>query len=176
MSEIKFACPQCRQHIACDGDFHDLWIDCPSCGQTLVVPRMTTADAARPGGLIVASSPSARPRTTSHIPTLQPWTEANWAEHTRQQGGALPDQAPIWAAALFGTLVVAFVLKLDRVGWMPILACLVLGGAISGVLLAKRDPSGAGEILKGLAFVLAAIITVPIVGLGLLFLGCTMCH
>jgi len=38
MAEITFACPGCQQHLSADDDMAGQQLDCPSCGQALVVP------------------------------------------------------------------------------------------------------------------------------------------
>ena len=40
MSEFKFTCPQCGQHILCDTQWSGSEINCPACQQTLVVPSL----------------------------------------------------------------------------------------------------------------------------------------
>jgi hypothetical protein len=40
MSEFKFSCPQCGQHILCDMEWGGREINCPACQQTLVVPSL----------------------------------------------------------------------------------------------------------------------------------------
>ncbi len=45
MSEFKFTCPQCKQHIACDTTYVGTQINCPVCGQAIIVPPMPPAVA-----------------------------------------------------------------------------------------------------------------------------------
>ena len=40
MSEFKFSCPQCGQHILCDTQWSGLEINCPACQQTLAAPSL----------------------------------------------------------------------------------------------------------------------------------------
>ncbi len=40
VSEFKFTCPQCGQHILCDTKWSGREINCPACQQTLVVPSV----------------------------------------------------------------------------------------------------------------------------------------
>ena len=40
MSEFKFTCPQCGQHILCDTQWSGREINCPACQQALVVPSV----------------------------------------------------------------------------------------------------------------------------------------
>jgi hypothetical protein len=38
MSEFKFACPKCEQHLQCDEQFSGREIQCPSCHVLLHIP------------------------------------------------------------------------------------------------------------------------------------------
>lgn len=40
MSEIKFACPGCQQHIACDTGYSGMEISCPACKAKMIVPQL----------------------------------------------------------------------------------------------------------------------------------------
>ncbi|MCX6924361.1 MAG: hypothetical protein NT154_14275 [Verrucomicrobia bacterium] len=46
MSEFKFSCPQCGQHIPCDPLWSGREINCPACQQALVVPSLEPPGAA----------------------------------------------------------------------------------------------------------------------------------
>jgi len=100
MSEIKFACPHCRQHIACDGDYADLCIVCPSCGKTMGVPLVTASGATHPEMCVVASVPVRRQRSRSRVPILDPWTEEDWAEHFKRTTGEAPRRVPLWVSVV----------------------------------------------------------------------------
>ena len=39
MSEFRFACPGCGQHIACDDSYAGMSIQCPACQRPMVVPE-----------------------------------------------------------------------------------------------------------------------------------------
>ena len=41
MSDIKIACPQCQQHIACGPEYSGREINCPACGTRMAVPNVT---------------------------------------------------------------------------------------------------------------------------------------
>src|SRR6478736_2131378 len=45
MSEFKFACPVCGQHITCDSGSAGTQMDCPTCFRKLVVPQAPTPGA-----------------------------------------------------------------------------------------------------------------------------------
>src|SRR5713226_4980178 len=113
MSEIKFACPSCSQHIACDAGYCDLqMIECPSCGKPLVVPRLTASDSAHPGALVIASTPGSRPRIPPPVTPLDLWTRESWAQHVDEVTGETPETSPLWLVSLCGTILVAYLLKL----------------------------------------------------------------
>ncbi|HUA67200.1 MAG TPA: hypothetical protein VMA13_01515 [Candidatus Saccharimonadales bacterium] len=38
MSEFKFSCPHCRQHLQCDEQFSGREILCPSCHHLIHIP------------------------------------------------------------------------------------------------------------------------------------------
>src|SRR2546422_6893030 len=38
MSEFKFSCPHCDQHIQCDSKFSGRQIQCPGCNHLIVIP------------------------------------------------------------------------------------------------------------------------------------------
>jgi DNA-directed RNA polymerase subunit RPC12/RpoP len=46
MSEFKFTCPQCKQHIQCDSSYVGSQINCPACRQTIIVPLLPPTVAA----------------------------------------------------------------------------------------------------------------------------------
>jgi hypothetical protein len=66
MADIKFACPNCGQHITCD----ELWgghqLDCPSCKNPLMVPApaapQAAAEATGPRALVPKPPAAAEPR------------------------------------------------------------------------------------------------------------------
>jgi hypothetical protein len=41
-SELKFACPVCQQHIACDPGLGGLQMDCPTCFRQIIIPKAPT--------------------------------------------------------------------------------------------------------------------------------------
>jgi DNA-directed RNA polymerase subunit RPC12/RpoP len=48
MSDIKFACPQCQQHIQCEEGYGGMEIACPACSTRIIVPRPVGAPAIAP--------------------------------------------------------------------------------------------------------------------------------
>jgi hypothetical protein len=51
MSEIKFACPHCSQHVACDDAYCGERINCPGCGLEMRIPAKAVFVPMRVGGL-----------------------------------------------------------------------------------------------------------------------------
>jgi predicted RNA-binding Zn-ribbon protein involved in translation (DUF1610 family) len=62
MSEFKFACPVCGQHITADSKTSGGQIECPTCFQKIVVPQ---APASEDTKLILAASQVGKPRPSS---------------------------------------------------------------------------------------------------------------
>ena len=42
MSEFKYACPVCGQHIKCDSSQSGTQMECPTCFQKIIVPQAPT--------------------------------------------------------------------------------------------------------------------------------------
>jgi predicted RNA-binding Zn-ribbon protein involved in translation (DUF1610 family) len=62
MSEFKFACPVCGQHITADSQTSGGQIECPTCFQKIVVPQ---APASEDTKLIMSASQVGKPRPAS---------------------------------------------------------------------------------------------------------------
>jgi hypothetical protein len=45
MSDFKFSCPHCDQHIQCDSKFCGRQIQCPGCNHLIVIPASPTVIA-----------------------------------------------------------------------------------------------------------------------------------
>jgi len=81
MSEYKFYCPQCGQHILCDTGHSGMQINCPVCQQKIVVPQAPTAIPILPQPVSIYSPPpgaapaSGRPYPVN--PVAQPAVLAN---------------------------------------------------------------------------------------------------
>src|SRR5947207_10982517 len=67
MSEFKFSCSQCGQHLAADDSWIGQSIQCPSCQATLVVPRPA------------APPPVPKISVTPSLPPVIPKTPATFA-------------------------------------------------------------------------------------------------
>ncbi len=71
MSEFKFACPVCGQHLTADSSTSGGQIPCPTCFQKIIVPQ---APASADTKFILSASQVAKPRPTSAdtVPQLGP--------------------------------------------------------------------------------------------------------
>jgi DNA-directed RNA polymerase subunit RPC12/RpoP len=71
MSEFKFACPVCGQHLTADSSTSGGQIVCPTCFQKIVVPQAPTSADTK---LIVSAAQVAKPRPASPdaAPSLAP--------------------------------------------------------------------------------------------------------
>jgi len=62
MSDFKFACPVCGQHITCNSGSSGTQMDCPTCFRKLVVPQAKAAGASNL--LLTAALVQSRPATS----------------------------------------------------------------------------------------------------------------
>ncbi len=62
MSEFKFACPVCGQHITCDSSSSGTHMDCPTCFRKLVVPQAKAAGSTNL--VLTAALVQSRPATS----------------------------------------------------------------------------------------------------------------
>ena len=62
MSEFKFACPVCGQHITADSSASGTHLECPTCFQKIVVPQAPTAGDSK---FILSAAQASKPRPTS---------------------------------------------------------------------------------------------------------------
>lgn len=74
MSEFKFACPVCGQHITCDSGASGTQMDCPTCFRKLVVPH---APASGSNGFVltaaeVQSRPTSLPGNSAACTSVAP--------------------------------------------------------------------------------------------------------
>src|SRR6266550_4943908 len=88
MTEIKFACPHCSQHIACDEGYCGYQIRCPSCEGGLIVPRLAAFGFGAATNLSLAL-PVATPVPRQAAATLSraAWSEKEWDRHVSESGG-----------------------------------------------------------------------------------------
>src|SRR5712672_2412427 len=69
MSEFKFACPVCGQHITADSSTSGGQLECPTCFRKIVVPQAPTAGDSK---FIISAAQVAKPRPASATSTSLP--------------------------------------------------------------------------------------------------------
>src|SRR5215831_6637256 len=65
MSEFKFACPVCGQHITAAANASGTQLECPTCFQKIVVPQ---APSSPDNKLILSASQVSKPRPQGELP------------------------------------------------------------------------------------------------------------
>src|SRR5277367_4133407 len=65
MSEFKYACPVCGQHIKCDSSQVGTVMECPTCFQKITVPQSPASDDQK---LIITGTKVGNERPTPKIP------------------------------------------------------------------------------------------------------------
>lgn len=126
--------------------------------------------------------PSPPPPNPPPVPPPAPsgsWTKAEWARYYDEVAGTAPHPAPSWMLAAFGTLTLAVVLRANHVNLWLLSVVLIIGAVITGVLAARNKTKGATVAqrnLRILAYAFGAALLLPVIALGLLFLGCTVCR
>ena len=69
MSEFKFACPVCGQHITVASSSSGTRMDCPTCFRPIVVPQAPSSNESK---LLLSAAQPTQPRPTSAVPDLGP--------------------------------------------------------------------------------------------------------
>jgi hypothetical protein len=95
MREIKFACPHCRQHIACDEEYCGYQIPCPACQGSLIVPRLAAFGFGGSSVKLSLALPVATPVPRQAAATLSgvAWTEKEWDRHAADAEGLSSSEA-----------------------------------------------------------------------------------
>jgi hypothetical protein len=172
LNEIKFACPHCGQHIACDAGYRDFTIDCPACGNGVAVPHLTPSESAHPATLLVASKPSPKPQPAA-VPLADLRAAQGRVRQAHERSAADGKTAPHWVLSFLGMLIALFILRIHHSPVRVLLLCLLAGTALSVLLMAKdRKSEEAYSVLRGLGIAAALCLLLPIVALGILFIGC----
>jgi hypothetical protein len=86
MSDLKFTCPSCGQHIRCDVDYAGERIPCPSCASVVRVP--VDAPVVTPAPVPAAIPPAPQAPGMAVVPTL----EDNFLE---KSGASMPSSPPM---------------------------------------------------------------------------------
>ena len=86
MSEFKFACPICNQHITADAAASGTQLECPTCFQQIIVPQ---APASEDTKFILSASTAAKPRVMRLSAGTEPSSDPDPARHNLVPGIAL---------------------------------------------------------------------------------------
>lgn len=173
MSEIKFACPHCSQHIACDDAYCGERINCPGCSRALLIPPRTAFIPLPAGNLNVIPPVALREQPYPRPPRPEVWTEEGWEQHATALGAKQPPRLlPFWVLLLL-PFVIDFILLTHRTGIAVLGYIFILCALASGFYLAKiHNNSGAALILVGLVYALGMLCVYAALSFGLLFVGC----
>lgn len=173
MSEIKFACPHCSQHIACDDLYCGERIDCPGCARVLFIPPRAAFIPLPVAGLAAPPPIAFKQPLYPRSSRLDVWTEEKWEKHAAELGAhQSPRLLPVWVLLLL-PFAIAFILIAHRGGIVSIECCFVLGALLTGFYLAKiNQNSGLALALKGLAYSFGMLFVYLAMSFGLLFVGC----
>jgi hypothetical protein len=69
MSEVKFACPVCGQHITTDSSTIGSKLQCPTCYRKIVVPQVSAVADSK---LVLSAAEADKPRPTHAVESLGP--------------------------------------------------------------------------------------------------------
>lgn len=176
MSEIKFACPHCRQHIICDSDYGGLPIDCPDCKGSLLVPRLPGKNRLKSDVVLMGLPILQSGNRSETSPPADFWTEAAWERNVRTHAGPLTKETRSWLVVLICAMVLAaLVLIQGRNPWLSLLI-LMIGGVISVCLFPKGDEATTNaRIAKAIIWIFAVIVGLPLLMLAFLFAACAGC-
>ena len=83
MSEVKFACPVCGQHITTDASTSGSQLECPTCFRQLIVPQGATAGQTR---LVLSALQASEVQTAPGVA---------WARGKRKR------RHPVWDSVLY---------------------------------------------------------------------------
>ena len=112
------------------------------------------------------------------------WKENEWEE--RYRAAATPSQqTPVWVLSALGTVIAAALLRATMVPTWAIVLCVLTGTALSCFFLVKGQkapvaspvPAQIGIVVSTVVgYVFLLLVAIPLVSLGVLFIGCTVCH
>ena len=172
MSDIKFACPDCSQHIVCDDAWCGNAIKCPGCGITFMVPRLTAFIPLSSGHLTLTLPVGSKAKAHPVPRTTKLWSEADWDSHQTELTGEKPGaQWVIWILA-FAPFPVALALMANRAGSNAVFACFILSAVIAGIVGASRHNPGWQWAFFGVVYGVGMLCLYATLAVGLLFVGC----
>jgi hypothetical protein len=173
MSEIRFVCPFCSQHLACDDVFCDERIICPACKKELLVPAREAFTPPRAGGLAMALPVASAGPPAIPAGGIAPLAQNKWGERASHKGSTGAWRLlPLWIL-LFLPFVLALIFVTHRGGLVSIEYVFILCAIAAGFYLAKiQNKAGAEFVLMGIVYSIAAFTFYGVVAGGLLFVGC----
>jgi hypothetical protein len=174
MSDVKFACPHCEQHIACDSLYCGEKIACPGCKGTLYVPPLAAAIPLQTGGMSLAVPVASKERLHRSAVRTDAWTEQAWQQHASELGA--PPATSLWAFVVL-PFFVALLLMSFHVSSSWIFLCFILLAVAAGFYFANRQGTlTVATVSKGILYSLAMAAAYAVLGVGVLFVGCLACH
>jgi DNA-directed RNA polymerase subunit RPC12/RpoP len=175
MSEIKFACSHCSQHIGCDDGYCGEKIDCPGCGTRIVIPPRSAFIPMRSASLKLTLPVASRERQYPRPATLEVWTEEKWERHAEAAGSySHLWLLPVWILFLL-PFAVAFVLIMHGARVPGSWFIFVLFALVSGFYISlTRGNSTMEVVLKGLMYSVAMLFLYMVLATGLFFFGCAL--
>ena len=148
MSEFKFSCPACGQHIRCDTSYIGTKTKCPTCQNTIVIPP--------PPAVPLPKLSIANPHT---VPL--PGPEA----HAAPPAVASPPAVPKTSGLAIASLVLSLSTLLIGIGFIPGIIC----GHIARAKI-KKDPTLGGDglakagLIIGYLFLSGGVIALVVIG------------
>ena len=152
MTEIKFACPHCQQHIACDAGYCRYQIRCPACEGGLIVPRLAAFGFGAAENLSLAlpiATPVPRQASGGVSGSPAAWSEKEWNRHVAETEGLSPSEA--WGGTILLLLFFA-----------PALLALLFGNSI----FTPGGDAGRGQWL-GTAWMISTLVCSVLCAAGL---------
>lgn len=177
--EVKFACPNCGQHIECDSAYCGTRIDCPTCHGLMIVPRLSSFTETSSD-----SSPSGDAKTgvAGSDSALESWTDEAWtrrveeerASRTLRPEASIALQSWFWFFLIGPLLVFFYGGGFRSRGLSPevLIPLFLLCAVVSGFLLAKMASSSLpGFVASGVLFSVGILVVDVLV---CVFGGCAM--
>ena len=173
MSEIKFACPYCSQHVRCDDVYCGERVDCPGCGKDLFIPPRAAFIPLGSGNLTLSLPVASRERPP--VAAVGPDLANQGAESSSQtRENKFPVLLPFWII-LFLPFVVALVMAKQPGGLRSIVHLFIPCALAAGFYLAAvQKNADVGTILRGVLYAVGMFFVFVVVGVGLLFFGCVI--
>lgn len=173
MSEIKFACPYCSQHVICDDIYCAERVVCPGCGNSLIVPPRAAFIPMQSGNLVLTLPIASKEPPPIPAVGLEPATgggrTAGTLEGRRER---FPVLLPFWVL-LFLPFVLALVFARRPGGLVSIEFLFVLAAIAAGFYLAAvQKKSDLALVLRGILYAIGMLFVFVVVAVGLLFVGC----